>query len=224
MRSRIAGVLFRPRRTMAEVCERPTWVTPWILIMAAWAVCGTWLVSTPVGRQAMVDERVRLVEAFGGRMGDAEYARVQANPPLLTYFMTGGRLLLAPPLTLLAALSVWLVARARERPSRQVAHSEEASRTRQVAPEGQRTTYRQALAVTVHATMVLALGQIIATPIHYVRESLTSPLTVALFLPFVDEGTLLSRVYGVLDLFGLWWLGLMAIGTTTLTRRRRMAF
>ena len=44
--------------------------------------------------KALVDERVRQVEAFGGRIDDAAYAALQRPRPWLTYFTSGGRLLL----------------------------------------------------------------------------------------------------------------------------------
>ena len=46
-----------------------------------------------------------------------------------------------------------------------------------------------ALAIAVHATVVLAVQQIVATPLHYVQESLTSPTSVAGLLRVFDEGT-----------------------------------
>ena len=51
-----------------------------------------------------------------------------------------------------------------------------------------------ALAITVHATVVLALQQIIATPVHYVYESLTSPTNLAGILRVFDEGTWPARL------------------------------
>ena len=46
----------------------------------------------------------------------------------------------------------------------------------------------QALSIVVHATVVLLIGQVIVTPLHYVRESLTSPLNLAAALPAMDDG------------------------------------
>ena len=65
----------------------------------------------------------------------------------------------------------------------------------------------QALAIVVHATVVLLIGQVIVTPLHYVRESLTSPLNLAAVLPLMDDGTLPARFFGSLDIFVLWWCG-----------------
>ncbi len=72
---RVLGVLMRPRATMDEVARHPAFITTWVLVLLAVAVCGGLLLSTEVGRQALVDERVRVTEALGGRVDDAEYAR-----------------------------------------------------------------------------------------------------------------------------------------------------
>ena len=93
---RLAGVLVRPRSTMAALVAAPTFFGTWTVILLTWLACGWWLLTTPVGRQALVDERVRVVEMLGGRVSDDEYAALQASPPLTSYLTSGGRLLLAP--------------------------------------------------------------------------------------------------------------------------------
>ena len=100
---RITGVLMRPRSTMTALVAAPACLVCWIVILVIWLACASWLLSTAVGRQALVDERVRIVEAFGGRIDDAQYAALQASPPVITYFTSGGRLLLSPPVTLAVA-------------------------------------------------------------------------------------------------------------------------
>jgi len=162
----------------------------WVAVLLAVLVCGGLLLSTDVGRQALVDERVRMTEALGGRIDDAAYARLQANPPYLVYFTSGGRLLLTPEMTLLVAAGVMALARI----------------------DGASVSYVTALAITVHATVVLALQQIVATPFHFIQEALTSPTTVAGILRVFDEGTLPSRLFGTIDVFGLWWMWLLSVG------------
>ena len=73
-------------------------------------------------------------------------------------------------------------------------------------------TYVTALAIAVHATVVLAVQQIVATPLHYVAESLTNPTTLAGLLRVFDEGTLPARLFGSIDVFGLWWMWLLSVG------------
>ena len=192
---RVLGVVMRPRATMDEVARHPAFITTWVLVLLAVAVCGGWLLSTDVGRQALVDERVRVTEALGQRVDDAAYARLQADPPFPVYLTSGGRLLLTPPITVLAALGLMLLARI----------------------DGATVSIKSALAIAVHATVVLALQQIVATPLHYVQESLTSPTTVAGLLRTFDEGSWPARLFGTIDVFGLWWMWLLSLGLAAAT-------
>jgi hypothetical protein len=187
---RVTGVLLRPRATMAEVVRHPGFFATWVVLLLAVIACGGVLLSTPVGRQALVDERVRVVEALGGRIDDAEYTRLQANPPVLVYLTSGGRLLLTPPITLLVAAGLMVLARI----------------------DGAGVSFVTAVAISVHATVVLALQQVVATPLHYVAESLTSPTNVAGILRVFDEGTWPARLFGTIDVFGLWWMWLLSLG------------
>ena len=187
---RVSGVLLHPRATMAEVVRHPVFITTWVVVLLTVIVCGGLLLSTQVGQQALVDERVRVTEALGGRVDDAEYARLQAAPPVSIYLTSGGRMLLTPPVTLVVAAGLLLLARI----------------------DGVRLTYVTALAIAVHATVVLALQQIVATPFHYVQESLTSPTNLAGILRVFDEGTLAARLFGTIDVFGLWWMWLLSVG------------
>ena len=194
---RVTGVLMHPRATMAEVVRHPAFMTTWVVVLLAVAVCGGLLLSTPVGRQALVDERVRVTEALGRRVDDAEYARLQAKPPLAVYLTSGGRLLLTPPVTVLVAAGLLALARL----------------------DGARLSFVAALAIAVHATVVLALQQIVATPVHYLYESLTSPFNVAGILRVFDEGTWPARLFGTIDVFGLWWLWLLSVGLGAATAK-----
>jgi Yip1 domain len=194
---RVTGVVLHPRSTMAEVVRHPAFITTWVVIMLAVVVCGGLLLSTPVGQQSLVDERVRVTEAVGGRVDDAAYGRLQANPPLAVYLTSGGRLLLTPPVTIVVAAGLLVLARL----------------------DGAALTFVTALAITVHATVVLALQQIIATPAHYAFESLTSPTNLAGILRVFDEGTWPARLFGTIDVFGLWWMWLLSVGLAAATAK-----
>ena len=191
----ITGVLWQPRATMADVVRNPAFLTAWLVVVLVVAACGSALLSTRVGRQALIDERVRVVEALGGRVDDAAYGVLQADPPTLVYLTSGGRLLLTPPVTLLVALGVMVLA----------------------AASGARIRYAVALAIAVHASVVLAVQQIVATPLHYVRESLTSPTNLAGLLPMLEEGSWPARLLGSVDVFGLWWMWVLSVGLAAAT-------
>lgn len=197
MIGRMGAVLRRPAAAIGGIVASPRWLGPWLVILAVWAACAGALLGTAVGQQALVDEEVRRTEAFGGTVSDAEYAGWLNEPPLSAYLASGGRMLLTPPVTLAVAVGLFLSARA----------------------AGGSVGLAQALAVAVYASVPLLLGQVIATPLHYVRESLTSPFTLAALVPLADEGTWPARVMGTIDVFGLWWAWLLAVGLGVLTGR-----
>lgn len=194
---RVTGVLFRPRATMSEVVQHPSFITTWVVVLLVVIACGALLLSTPIGQQALVDERVRITEAMGGRVDDAAYARLRNDPPVSIYLTSGGRLLLTPPITIAVAAGLMMLARL----------------------DGARVTFVTALAIAVHAMVVLALQQVIATPVHYLYESLTSPSNVAGLLRVFDEGSLPARLFGTIDVFGLWWMWLLALGVAAAAGR-----
>ena len=194
---RVTGVLRHPRATMAEVVRHPAFITTWVVVLLVVAVCGGLILSTPIGQQALVDERVRVTEALGGRVDDAAYDRLRSAPPVSIYLTSGGRLLLTPPITLAVAAALVALARL----------------------GGGRVTFVTALAIAVHATVVLAVQQVVATPLHYVNESLTSPTSIAGLLRVFNEGSVPARLFGTIDVFGLWWVWLLAVGLAAATGR-----
>lgn len=171
----------------------------WAVLLLLWTAAGAVVLQSPTGRQALVDERVRMVEALGGSVNDAEYAALQAQPPIWIYAASGGRALLLPVVTLAVAagLTLW---------------------------PGRGRGFLASLSVAVHASTVLIVQQLAATPLHLIRESLTSPFNLAALMPWFDEGSLPARVLGTVELFGLWWVLLLAVGAGVLAERRARDF
>lgn len=195
--SRVVGVLRHPRTTMTDAVRQPSFLGVWVVTLFVVAACGGVTLSTLVGQQALVDERVRVIETLGGQVNDARYAELLAHPPLVSYVTSGGRVLLMPPITLLVAAGL-------------VALS---------AIGGVRIRFVIAMSIVVHASVVLALQQVVAVPAQLVRESLGSPTTFAGLLPMIEEGTLAARVLGAIDVFGVWWIWLLALGLAAATGR-----
>lgn len=194
---RIADLLWQPRSTMAALVARPQFLLPWLLVLAIWLVPAAWLLSTSVGRQAVVDEQVRMTESFGGQIDDAAYEQLRQSPPWSIYAISGGRTLLAPPVTVLVALGLMLLARL----------------------DGSTLRLRSALSVVVAATLVLAVREALMTPVFALRESITNATNLAALVPSVDEGSLAARFLGTIDVFALWWTWLLALGVSSASGR-----
>ena len=182
---------------MTEVAADPVWFWPWVILLTIPLLGGALWLSTDIGRQAAIDERVRVTEAFGGMVDDVAYARLQTAPPYEIYLMSGGRVLLLPTTTLVVAAGLFALAR------------RDTSAVR----------FREALAVTVHASAILVAGQVVAMPFNLVRESMTNPTTLAAFLPLLEDGSAPAVFFGSIDVFGIWWMLVLAMGVSAMTGR-----
>jgi hypothetical protein len=162
------------------------------------------LLATDVGQLALVDQWERTAIAFGQPVDDVQYAAMlEASERGGVAYAVVSSLLSGPVLAVaLAALLFAVFARG-----------------------ASGVTFRQVLAVVVYAGMVLAARQVIAAPVNYARETLASPTTATLLFTMLDEASPVARFLGVIDLFVLWWIGVLAVGMSVLTRRpaRRIA-
>jgi hypothetical protein len=195
--SRIAGIIRRPRSTFAAVGAAPRWAGLLALLVAVSFAVSAAFFSTEVGRQALVDQWERTALAFGRPVDDARYAEfheVSARGGAYAALTT----LVSGPLAAIglsaAVFGIFTAAR------------------------GGRASFRQVLAVVVHAQVILVLGQLVAAPVNYGRESMASPTTLGRFFRILDEGSALARFFGLIDVFVLWWLVVLAIGIAVLYR------
>jgi hypothetical protein len=157
------------------------------------------LFQTKVGRVALVDQWERTALAFGQPVDDARYAQLQAlsaDGPLygVATALAGG-----PVLTLVVAAVVALVFR----------------------PRGDRAvSFSQVLAVVAHASVVLALRQLVSAPVSFAREATGGATSLALWFSALDASSFAGRVVGALDVFILWWVVLLAVGVAVLYERQ----
>jgi len=80
--------------------------------------------------------------------------------------------------------------------------------------------YKQVLAVVTHAGAVSIISTLFTLPLNYARESLSGATNLGVLTPFLDEGSLPARFLGMIDLFLVWWVVVLAIGLAVLYRRR----
>ncbi len=196
--TRLIGVIRAPGRTLQEVVEKPRWIAIVLLAFAVTAAAQTGLMRTEIGQLAVTDQWVRRMEAFGQTVTDDRYAQFERlgerawQLGAATSVATG----LLLPFGLAAAL---MLVFGRSAPDR---------------------TYGQALAVAAHAGVILMIRAGVAAPVNYMRESIAGPLTLGTLFPMLDEASPAARFLAMIDLFLIWWLVVLAIGTAVLYRRR----
>jgi len=162
------------------------------------AAAGAVVSATEVGQLALVDQWERTALAFGQAVDDARYAELHAWSRMGPAVAAGNALLAGPGVALVVSLLVFLWVRRR----------------------AATVSYSQALAVVVHAGVVLAVGRLVAAPLVYVRETTASAVTVGSWFPSLDEASPVARFLGSLDFFTLWWAVVLGIGVAVLSGRR----
>ena len=197
--SRIAGVFFSPRATFADVAARPRWfgalaVGSVVVIIALFA-----LFRTEVGQQAWIDQQVRQSESFGRTIPDQQYQGMERIAPYIGYIVVCAYVIFIP--IIVAIISGILLGVFN-------------------ALLGGDASFKQVFAVVAHAGLITTLQTVFAMPLDYMRQTLSSPTNLGVFVPFLDETTFVARVLGTIDLFQIWWLVTLSIGLGVLYKRR----
>jgi hypothetical protein len=196
---RAIGVIFSPRATYAGIASRPrvfgALALTTLLVVGATAT----LVSTAVGRQAVIDQQARAAEARGRPLTDQQSQAIERVAPYFAFFTAAAQIIFIPLVVVVISAIGYAIF---------------------TAFLGGDATFKQVVAVTAHTGFVLVLAQCFVLPLDYVRESLTSPTTLAVFFPFLDEASFLARFLGALDLVYMWWALNLAIGWGVLYKRR----
>jgi hypothetical protein len=195
----MVGVLVSPAETFRSIVAYPRWLDVMVVVTLAIAGLQFWLLSTEPGQVAMVDQQVRQMEAFGQTVNDEQYAALEKSIGMMRYFNAGAVVVFSPLMTLIIGGILYAVFN---------------------AGMGGSASFKQVLAVVTHAGVVPLVSALFATPLNYVRESMTSPTTLAVFLPMLEEGSFAGRLLGFIDLFVIWWVVVLSIGLAVLYRRR----
>ncbi len=193
--SRLAGVLLTPRRTFGDVVRQPKWLGALTVVTVAMAGGGGWLASTELGQQMLLEQQVSVMESVGITITDEVYDQLAGRLEYATYFTAGGTIVSIPLVTLIITGAVWTVC---------------------YVLLGARAPFRAMYAVVVHVGAVSLVQQLFVVPLNYARGVMSSPTTLAAFLPILDPGSFLARLLGAIDLFVIWQLMVLAIGVAVL--------
>jgi hypothetical protein len=197
--SRFVGIVTSPKATFAAVVAHPRWFGMLALVTIIVAVCVTLPMTTEAGRQAALDNNVRQMENFGMQVSDEMYANMAKGMRFAAYQTFASVLLAGPIISAIIAGILYAVF---------------------AVLMGGQATFKQLFAVYVHSTAVSALGQLFTGPLNYFRGSMSSATNLAVLLPMIDEQSFVGRLLGMIDLFIIWWLVLLAMGLAVLYRRR----
>ena len=199
--ARLMGVVFSPRATYADIAARPRVLGALLVVLVVTVGASVTFFSTDVGRAAMLEQADRSVQQYGIRMSDAQYAQLQQRMqgPAALVWSAFGTAFFVPFAALV--LSGIIIAAFN-------------------AIMGGDATFKQVFAVVVHAQFLSALQSLFIFPLDYAKESLSSPTSLTVFLPFLDDGSFAARALGSIDFFRIWLIVNLAIGVGVLYKRR----
>jgi hypothetical protein len=197
--ARLFGVLVSPRDTFEGVLAEPRWLDVAVVITTVAAVCTAAFLFTEVGQLAVLDQQVRQIESVGLQMTDQMYAAVERTQRYVPWLavadiLVGWPIRWALVAGVLAGIFGGLL--------------------------GGQATYRQLYAVVVHSWTLFALRAAFVAPLNYARESIGGATSLGVFFPMLGEGGFPARLLGAVDLFTVWWIGLLSVGLSVVYRRR----
>jgi hypothetical protein len=85
---------------------------------------------------------------------------------------------------------------------------------------GGEASFKQLFAVVVHAGVISALAQLFTAPLNFARGSMGSATNLGVLLPMLDETSFVARLMGMIDLFLVWYVLVLAMGLAVLYRRK----
>jgi hypothetical protein len=195
--SRFIGVITSPKATFENVVAHPKWLGMLALTSVLIGVCQALPMTTPEGQEAALQQQVRQVENFGVQVNDQMYADMQRRVRFAPYSAGIGSVVAVPIATLIFSgilFGVFLML-------------------------GGQASFKQLFAVYVHSGVIGTLAQLFTGPLNYFRGSVSSATNLAVALPMIDDKSFLGRLFGMIDLFWIWGLIVLAIGLGTLYRR-----
>lgn len=197
--ARFIGVVTSPRETFQAIVAHPKWfgmMAATTLLIAFFTVLP---MTTEDGKQAALDQQVSQMEAFGMTVGDQQYEDMRSRMWIAPYTTAGGIIVASPIIILIISGILFAIFN---------------------AAMGGEASFKQVLAVVVHAGIISALGSMFTGPLNYFRGAMGSATNLAVLLPMLDDKSFVGRLLGMTDLFIIWWLVVLAIGLGVLYRRR----
>lgn len=197
--ARFIGIITAPRATFESVVATPKWLGMLVLTTLIIAAGSALPLTTEGGRDALLEQQVRAMEGFGMQVNDQMYQQLQKRNAIAPYTTAGSIVLMSPIIAAVVAGILFAIFN---------------------AAMGGTATFKQVYAVIIHAGVIQALGQLLTGPFNYLRESMTSATSLAVLLPMLPDGSFAARLAGMIDLFLIWWVVVLAMGLAVLYRRR----
>ena len=154
---------------------------------------------TEAGRQATLDQQVATMKSLGFEVTDQMYEGMERGAARLPYTTAASVLVISPIFALIVAGLLFAVFN---------------------AAMGGEASFKQVYSVIAHAGVISALGAVFSGAINYVRGATGSVANLGALLPMLPEKSFAGNLLGMIDVFLVWYVVVLAIGLAVLYRRR----
>jgi len=197
--ARFIGVITSPRDTFASVAAHPKWFGMLALTTVLIALFTALPMTTEGGRQAALDQQVSQMQSFGFTVSDQMYEQFEKGAGRMPYTTGISVLVMSPIIALVIAGILFAVFN---------------------AAMGGEATFKQVFAVLVHAGAISTLSTVFSGTINYFRGSIGSIANLGALLPMLPEKSFAGQLLGMVDIFLIWYIVVLAMGLAVLYRRR----
>ncbi len=200
--ARAVGIVTAPGAMFVHVVRTPKVGGMLFLVSLLMGLASGLPQFTERGRAAALEMQAQSMETFGVTVSDEMYAqmRQRSQSNLGAYMAIVGTFIGVPFVAVLLTALLWAAFN---------------------TILGGTASFKQVMAVLAHSQIISALGAVFAAPIMYARGVMSSGVAnLGALLPMLDETSFLARFLGMIDLFMVWWVVVLAIGLAALYRKQ----
>jgi hypothetical protein len=197
--ARFIGVITSPRDTFATVAAHPKVFGVLALTSVIIAIFTALPLTTEAGRQAAIDQQVQQMQSFGMTVNDQMYEQLEKGAGRMPYVTGISVLVFTPIVGLVVAGILFAVFN---------------------AGLGGEASFKQLFSVYLHAGVISAISTIFSGTINYFRGATGSVANLGALMPMLPENSFAGRLLGMVDIFLIWYIIVLAMGLAVLYRRR----
>jgi Yip1-like protein len=195
--ARIIGVLFSPRPTYAAVAAKPRSLGVVLVVILVMGIAQGVFLSSELGQKIALDTQIKAMESFGVNVTDQMYDRLElgmkraaiTTPIAQAVFLPIVMAIEAGVLLLIFSLLM-----------------------------GGAATFKHVYAVVAHSSVIVALQQVFTMALSFASGK-TAGANLGIFVPMLEEKSVVTLFLGSIDLFYVWATISLAIGLGVLYKR-----
>jgi hypothetical protein len=196
--ARFFGVITAPRATFESVVAHPKWLGMFLVVLVATLLLVGGFMMTKTGQDAWLEAATN--SPLRGPVSPQQYQAMEKMAPYAGY-ITAASMLVGLPLYLLVASGILFAIFN--------------------AGMGGNATFKQVFTVLVHTGVIGVVSQLFTVPLNFARGTMTSAANLGVLAQgMLGDESFAARLLGMVDIFIIWQVIVLAIGLAVLYRRR----